>query len=52
MPLADWLDDFLKHFIHYEANSPFESLVLFRRHVFFDSPNGVIYFWPLISRNR
>jgi hypothetical protein len=43
MPLADWLDDFFKDFTHYVADSPFESLVLFWRRVFFNSPNGVIH---------
>jgi hypothetical protein len=43
MPLADWLDDFFKDFIHYVADSPFESLEFFRRRVFFNSPNGVIH---------
>ena len=43
MPLANWLDDFFKDFIHYVADSSFESFVFFGRRIFFDSQNGFIH---------
>src|SRR5579864_7116272 len=43
MPLANWLDDFFKNFIHYVADSSFESFVFFDRRIFFDSQNGFIH---------
>jgi hypothetical protein len=50
MPLANWLDDFVKDFLHYVANASFECFV-FLREVTFSTASIDSSIWPLMLRN-